>query len=154
MAYLLVVLGLIVALALLGAATLAGALLHKPPPIPTSGVSNGWVAFADPHGVRSTEGPSDIYLVKDGVAERPIIGSQGDGLRQVCPSFSPDGTRLAYSEAQIGNENSTPYDVAAVIVTVNADGVPIGPGLRLPTPPSDVRDACSNGPRRAGASLS
>ena len=88
-------------------------------------------------------GPQRRYLVKDGVAERPIIGSQGDGLRQVCPSFSPDGTRLAYSEAQIGNENSTPYDVAAVIVTVNADGVPIGPGLRLPTPSSDVRDACS-----------
>lgn len=133
---------LFLALALLGAVALAGGLLRKPPPVPKAGVSNGWVAFAVPQGVRSINDPSDIYLVKDGVTERPIIGSPGDGSRQVCPSFSPDGTRLAYSEAKINVEQYSIYDVAVVIVTVNAAGVPFGPELRLATPSTDVLDAC------------
>jgi Tol biopolymer transport system component len=137
-----VIVVLLLALALLGAATLAGALLRKPPPVPTSGVSNGWVAFAVPQGVRSTEGPSAIYVVKDGVAERPIIGSPFDGSRQVCPSFSPDGTRLAYSEAHFNVTQYSLSDVAVVIVTMNAAGSPVGPELRLATSSTDVRDAC------------
>jgi dipeptidyl aminopeptidase/acylaminoacyl peptidase len=140
--YAVVIVVLLLALALLGAATLAGALQRKPPPVPTSGVSNGWVAFADDQGVRAGEGPSAIYLVKDGVAERPVIGSPGDGSRQVCPSFSPDGTRLAYSEARINVTEASLYDVAVVIVTVNAAGMPVGPELRLATSSTDVRDAC------------
>jgi dipeptidyl aminopeptidase/acylaminoacyl peptidase len=136
------IVGLLLAIALLGAVTLAGALQRKPPPVPTSGVSNGWVAFADDQGVRAGEGPSAIYLVKDGVAERPVIGSLGDGSREVCPSFSPDGTRLAYSEARINVTEASLYDVAVVIVTVNAAGMPVGPELRLATPSTDVQDAC------------
>ena len=133
---------LLLALALLAAVTVAGGLLRKPPPVRPSGVSNGWVAFADPQGVRPTEGSSAIYVVKDGIAERPIIGSPIDGSRQVCPSFSPDGARLAYSEAQNNIAQYSLYDVAVVIVTLNAAGSPVGPELRLATPSTDVRDAC------------
>ena len=133
---------LLLALALLAAVTVAGAFLRKPPPVLPSGVSNGWVAFADPQGVRPTEGSSAIYLVKDGVAERPIIRSFGDGSRQVCPSFSPDGTRLAYSEAHFDVTQYSLSDVVVVIDTVNAAGMPLGPELRLATPSDDVRDAC------------
>lgn len=131
--------GLLLALALLGAVALAGALLRKPAPVPTSGGSGGWVAFAVQGGSRNTFDPSDIYLVRNGVAERRIIGSDGDGLRQVCPAFSPDGTRLAYSETQ-DPESGAPG--AVVIVTLDDAGSPVGPLLRLPAPASSEGDVC------------
>jgi Tol biopolymer transport system component len=63
------------------------------------GVSNGWIAY-------STDGPlpgstdlttgSDLYLVREGGPARLIAGRDGGAIRNACPSFSPDGTRLAY----------------------------------------------------------
>jgi WD40 repeat protein len=71
--------------------------------------SNGWVAFVV---------EADIYLVREGEAARRIIGSDSDGLDQICPAFSPDGRRLAHGE---GDE--TGYrDAALVISDLDAEG--------------------------------
>jgi dipeptidyl aminopeptidase/acylaminoacyl peptidase len=137
-----VVVGLLLALALLGTVALAGAMLPRVPPHLPQGASGGWIAFG--YGSPGTRGgDSDIYVVKEGTAERRIIGSGNDGLRQVCPTFSPDGTRLAYSErpATDNGGNST-VPGAVVIVTLDAAGLPVGPGLRLPVPASSYGDVC------------
>ena len=141
-AFVWLVVGLLLAIALLGAVTLAGALLRKPPPVPTSGGSNGWVAFAV-EGGPSTEGASDIYLVKDGVAERRDHRLRRRRLAPGVPQFFARRHQacLLGSPDQRSSEASL-YDVAVVIVTVDAAGMPVGPELRLATPSTDVQDAC------------
>lgn len=127
---------LLLVIALLGAITFAGALLRQRSR--PSGVSNGWIAYAIQGGTRGTSGPSDIYLVGNGV-DRRIIGSDGDKLRQVCPAFSPDGTRLAYSEGPDVPGVTPTAPSAVVIVTLGTDGLPVGPVVRFVAPsPGDV----------------
>ena len=75
-------------------------------------VSNGWVAFV-------AEG--DIYLVREGAAARRIIGSDSDGLDQICPAFSPDGKRLAHGVAQ-GTEGDGYQDAVLVVSDLDAAG--------------------------------
>ena len=83
-----------------------GAFLNNGP------ASNGWLALSR---------NSDIYLVREGEAARRIIGSDSDGLDQVCPAFSPDGRRLAHGEAhQTGDTGSS--DAALVISDLDAAG--------------------------------
>lgn len=109
---------LIAVMALLLAGLLAGALLigavrddHRP-------VSNGWIAFA-----RAGSGPPgpdgwverDIYLVREGEAAHRIVGSEVEGLDQICPAFSPDGRRLAYGEAE--GTVDTGYDNATLVIS-------------------------------------
>jgi Tol biopolymer transport system component len=74
--------------------------------------SNGWVAFV---------GEGDIYLVREGEAARRIIGSDSDGLDQICPAFSPDGRRLAHGEAG-GTADAGYHDAALVISDLDAEG--------------------------------
>jgi dipeptidyl aminopeptidase/acylaminoacyl peptidase len=57
---------------------------------------NGWVAFA----AYNSAGDNDIYLIREGESARRIVGSDSDGLEEVCPAFSADGARLAYGQAQ------------------------------------------------------
>jgi len=74
--------------------------------------SNGWVAFV---------GGADIYLVREGEAARRIIGSDNDGLNEICPAFSRDGRRLAHGEAE-GTASTGYHDAALVISDVDAAG--------------------------------
>jgi len=100
---LLVAAAVLLVLALASAAA-AGAwqLLHRDTVLPPSGVSNGWIAYStdgpSPGGTDITSG-SDIYLVRGGGAPILIAGRDGGATRNACPSFSPDGTRLAYASS-------------------------------------------------------
>jgi Tol biopolymer transport system component len=75
-------------------------------------ISNGWVAFV---------ADGDVYLERAGVAARRIIGSDTNGLDQVCPEFSRDGRRLAYGEAD-GTAQAGYHDAALVISDLDAAG--------------------------------
>ncbi|WP_374312080.1 TolB family protein [Microbacterium sp.] len=67
----------------------------------------------------------DIYVVNPGSAPRRIIGSDVDALDQICPAFSPDGTRLASGQAA-GDGQSGWQSAALVISDLDADGEPAG----------------------------
>jgi dipeptidyl aminopeptidase/acylaminoacyl peptidase len=122
-------LGLAVVLALLLALAIAAALVvgsRPAPPVLPTGPGNGWIAYATQPGhlfVRHTPGPSsEIYLVEPGAAPHLVVGG---GALNVCPDFSPDGTRLAYGE-RIGETR------VVVILTIDGAGSAVGPALRLP----------------------
>src|SRR5262245_16971946 len=78
---------LAVAAVLLVGGAVVGGLLGRIPQQKGS-PSNGWVAF----------GNGEIHLVKEGEQPRQLIGSPEDIYVDECPAFSPDGTRLAYTE--------------------------------------------------------
>jgi Tol biopolymer transport system component len=144
----------LLAAALIGAVVGVGALIREFQAVPPSGASNGWVAFAVTDGRFS---PSEIYLVREGVPERRLVGSGGHaaGIRTVCPSFSPDGTRLAYSEATItrpdsfysnatggwGESSSDMHDRFVVIIGLDRAGSPTGASVRIPVD-TDQGEAC------------
>jgi hypothetical protein len=75
-------------------------------------ISNGWVAFV---------AQDDIYLVREGQDARRIIGSPSDDVERGCPTFSPDGARLAHGEAA-GNYYAGYTGAALVISDLDADG--------------------------------
>ena len=64
----------------------------------------------------------DIYLVRAGSAAQRIAGSDDDAVDQICPTFSPDSTRLAYGQAT-GTEQNGYQDAGLVVAEVTADGV-------------------------------
>jgi Tol biopolymer transport system component len=99
-----------------------------------------WTAMIGEHG--------DIYLLSEGASPRRIIGSDGDGIAQDCPTFSPDGLRLAYGEARASGATNNDRGVwpvsdrAVVVVGVNADGDPSQPLMRVTLPTSPGEIAC------------
>jgi Tol biopolymer transport system component len=97
----LLLVGILAALAALGASR------HVDIP-----ASNGWVALV---------GGGDVYLVREGEAAHRIVGSDADGLDQICPAFSPDGRRLAHGEAE-GTARDGYRDAALVISDLDAAG--------------------------------
>lgn len=132
------IVALLLAIALLGAVAVAGALLQKRPPVPLSVVSNGWIAVsANPNDVGGGE-VGDIYLVGEAAVARRIIGSDGDGIAQACPRFSPDGGMLAYGEARASEPVTTfrgvwpVTDRAVVVVGFNNGGDATPPISRVP----------------------
>jgi Tol biopolymer transport system component len=88
----------------------------------------------------------DIFLVSQGAPARRIIGSDGDGVAQACPRFSPDGLWLAYGEAQASDPVTTFRGVwpvanrAVVVVGINSHGDASPPIMRvkLPTDPGQI----------------
>jgi Tol biopolymer transport system component len=94
-----------------------------PPPDTTTAeavpltTANGWLAFAEGDEADDV----DIYLVREGTPARRIAGSDVDVADQVCPAFSPDGTRLAYGQAEVTADGGF-GDAGLVVAELTADG--------------------------------
>ena len=79
----------VAAVLLVGGALVGGLLVGRIRP-PTGPVSNGWIVFEG--------GGGELYVVRDRVAPRRVVGIDDDPFIEACPVFSPDGSRLAYIE--------------------------------------------------------
>jgi Tol biopolymer transport system component len=79
-------------------------------------VTNGWVALDS-----AQTGGGDIYLVRPGEDARRLEVAESDTTAEVCPTWSPDGTRLLFGRLT-GSEDTTFSDAELVIVPVGLDG--------------------------------
>jgi Tol biopolymer transport system component len=115
------------------------------PPVPPSVASQGLIAAsANPWTYHGGEN-GDIYLLSPGASPRRVIGSDGDGIAQDCPAFSPDGQRLAYGEARASGAVTSfrgvwPVSDRAVVVVALSD--PSKPLIRLTLPTAPGEIAC------------
>lgn len=120
-------------------------IAESPPPVPPSVASQGSIAAsADPWTFGGGEN-GDIYLLSPGASPRRVIGSDGDGIAQDCPAFSPDGQRLAYGEARASGAVTPgrgvwPVSDRAVVVVALSD--PSHPLMRLTLPMATGEIAC------------
>ena len=112
------------------------------PPVPPNGTEGLIAVAANPWDVEGGEN-ADIYLLSGGASPRRLIGSDGDGIAQQCPAFSPDGQRLAYGEARASGAVTSqrgkwPVSDRTVVVVKLSD--PSKPLLRvtLPTGPGEI----------------
>jgi Tol biopolymer transport system component len=120
----------VLAATLLGVVAGAGALLRRGTIFTPPAVANGWLALTD--GDRSGRSESDIWLVSEVAGEHRFAGSDDDKVRETCPQFSPDGTRLAYSARTVGGgADALGLRPAIVIEVVSAKGLPVGPETRI-----------------------
>ena len=108
--------GLLIA-ALLGLGMIGAGLLR---PHPLSVVSNGWIAFSTQRGFPEVGHDyngvgGDIYLVREGVEPRLIVGRGSANTSNVCPAFSPDGLTLVYGHRDGSSR-------ALILLAVHADG--------------------------------
>lgn len=114
------------------------------PPISTQ----GWIAVSALPWSEGIGEHGDIYLLGPGASPRRIIGSDVDGVAQDCPTFSPDGQRLAYGQARASGATNNDRGVwpvsdrAVVVVAINADGDPSQPLMRANLPTSAGEMAC------------
>jgi hypothetical protein len=141
-----VALVLVVLAALLAAIVGAGALLRRQAPVPPQGGANGWVAYSQHAGASGDDarnGQVDLYVVRAGSLPLKVAGFGGESgssaVRAVCPSFSPDGTRLAFAESRnptLANDNYDWATRAVVVLTLDATGRIDGPSVRIPVPGS------------------
>lgn len=107
----------LLAAALLVTGGLAAALVAGSRPM--GPIADGWIAYStDGWSPGSTDirTGSDIYLVRSGGEPILIAGRDGGATRNACPSFSPDGTKLAFGVGSTGGR-------AIVVRGVNAVGV-------------------------------
>ena len=121
-----------------GAALLGGKL--NPAPDVSLEATNGWIAFTveqeDPAGV---DPDTDIWFVALDQEPRRVIGTDTDGVDQLCPAFAPDGRSLAYGSFDgEGPVNRIP---AVVVADVADDGtvadrltIALADGLPAPCP--------------------
>lgn len=130
-----------------GAALLAGAL--RPPEV-TAEAANGWIAYTTYQDAPDGD-DFDIWLVALDAEARRIVGTDTDGVDQLCPAFSPDGRSLAYGQVE-GRYVTGPAEnrnAALVVADVAEDGtvadrltIDVGDGLPPPCPvwsPDGVR---------------
>jgi Tol biopolymer transport system component len=118
-----VLVAVLVAAAIVGAA-LVGSLLLRPDNSLPKPASNGWITFSGfDDSPAAVSGPHHIYLVSENGGVRRIIETGSDGVDRVCPSFSSDGTRLAYGQAS-GAPSATGFtDAALVVADIDPSGI-------------------------------
>jgi Tol biopolymer transport system component len=108
---------------------------------PTREIANGWVAFTvdqpDPAGGGSD---TDIWFAALDREPRRVVGTEGDGVDQICPAFSPDGRSLAYGSVEAND--AAGYRAAGFVVADVADdgavtdrlSIKVGDGVPPPCP--------------------
>jgi len=120
----------VLAATLLAVVAGAGALIRRGTIVAPPAVVNGWLAFTE--GDRSGRGESNIWLVNADAGEHRVAGAADDGVRDTCPQFSPDGTRLAYTSRSVDDGvDALGLRPAIVIVAVDPHGLRVGPGMRF-----------------------
>ncbi|WP_243074141.1 hypothetical protein [Microbacterium sp. SS28] len=108
-----------------------------PDPSPTEPAipRDEWIAYS------SGFFEGDIYFVRPGLPPQRVLGAASDDLDQVCPAFSPDGTRLASGQAR-GESQAGWQDAGLVITDLTADGKAstsvVIPLDGLPQPPCPI----------------
>jgi Tol biopolymer transport system component len=117
----------VVAAALIGLVAGVGAVLRRSP-APMPAVTNGAVLFIS--GPVTRQSPSDLYLAGDGSDELLVDGTS-NGLRIDCPAFSPDGTRLAYSERPVGTIGTGDGHGTVIIEDIDGAGRPSGSAMHI-----------------------
>lgn len=105
-----------------GSGLISGPVANEQDPVAPE---NGWIAVGE---------GGDIWLISPAQEPRRVIGSDADGVDELCPAFSPDGRRLAYGRW----EGET---VALAVVDIDADGrvsdpviIDVGDGVPAPCP--------------------
>lgn len=93
-----------------------------------STIENGWIVFSTQPGGRqsgATDSRSggDIYIGREGVAPTVIVSRGPASISNVCPTFSPDGSKIVYGEGAA-------LQRAVVVLDIAADGS-VAPNTRL-----------------------
>jgi hypothetical protein len=114
-----------------------------PAPLPVTPAGSIVISANPWSGVDEENG--DLYVLSPGAAPRRVIGTDGDGIAQECPAFSPDGQQLAYGEAnasatETNNRGLWPVSDRAVVVVAVSDLA--HPVLRVTLPTAAGHIAC------------
>jgi hypothetical protein len=150
------VLGIVVfVLALIGLARLLGSQPMPALPEPPSPIGNGRFIVIGaqhldtdpdaPYQLRSE--PHQLFVVDADAQPRLLVGKEGDRRSRDCPSFSADGTMLAWGEKR--HFNAVGGASAVVLSGFSSSGALVGPEVRIPVPVANQRLVSGPCPRWA-----
>lgn len=139
----------VAAILLVGGGAIGAILLAQPRPL-RGPASNGWIAYRG----------DGLFVVREGVAPRRIVGVEEDVFTEDCPAFDPAGTRLAYTtyDLRFFEPTEPPHAVPAEgepTPDPTPDPTPVPTPRLTPEPGSHPRQivvgAIGNGGRLASA---